>query len=139
MQCSGPSVQFDAWNFGASIGPAADGRIKPDVSYWYDDIFTTTNFGYRTDFGGTSGATPEAAGVLGLMIQVWADNVWETDPVGATVFDRQPTFCEIDLDVIRPLLQTTPDILCSLLNEILQKDFTGIPLNSILGVYKAYR
>ena len=32
----------DSWTSGASIGPAEDGRIKPDVSYWYDGIFTTT-------------------------------------------------------------------------------------------------
>ena len=32
----------DAWAGGASIGPAFDGRIKPDVSYWYDYIYTTT-------------------------------------------------------------------------------------------------
>ena len=35
------STADDAWSGGASIGPAADGRIKPDVSYWYDSIFTT--------------------------------------------------------------------------------------------------
>ena len=34
----------DVWgeaHYGASIGPAKDGRIKPDVSYWYEWIYTT--------------------------------------------------------------------------------------------------
>jgi hypothetical protein len=87
------STTDDAWAGGASIGPAADGRLKPDICYWYDDIYTTTTgSGYTSGFGGTSGATPEAAGVLGLMLQMWADNVWQTDPIGSTVFEKQPHF-----------------------------------------------
>jgi len=83
----------DAWAGGASIGPAADGRIKPDINYWYDSIYTTTTgSGYTSSFGGTSAATPESAGVLGLMLQMWSENVWDTDPVGASVFERQPHF-----------------------------------------------
>jgi hypothetical protein len=81
----------DRWGGGASIGPADDGRLKPDVHYWYDDIYTTTtNSGYTSTFGGTSGATPMVAGVLGLMAEMWADNAWGTDPIGSTVFDRLP-------------------------------------------------
>jgi hypothetical protein len=82
----------DLWN-GASIGPAEDGRIKPDLAYWYDGIFTTTSSSptaYTTGFGGTSAATPLTAGVLGLMVQMWSDNVWNTNPTGGTVFERQP-------------------------------------------------
>jgi hypothetical protein len=87
------STSDDAWAGGASIGPAADGRIKPDINYWYDSIYTTTTGGgYTTSFGGTSAATPEAAGVLGLMLQMWSENVWSTDPAGASVFERQPHF-----------------------------------------------
>jgi hypothetical protein len=83
----------DEWDFGASTGPAEDGRIKPDIHYWYDNIYTTTTGdGYTSTFGGTSGATPESAGVLGLMVQMWSENVWETDPLGSTVFERQPHF-----------------------------------------------
>ncbi len=81
----------DSWTSGASIGPAADGRIKPDIHYWYDSIFTTTTGNtYTTGFGGTSAATPESAGVTGLMVQMWSDNVWGTNPTGTTVFERQP-------------------------------------------------
>ncbi len=87
------STADDAWSGGASIGPAADGRLKPDVSYWYDNIYTTTSgspTSYTTSFGGTSAATPEVAGILGLMVQMWSDNVWGTNPTGTTVFERQP-------------------------------------------------
>ena len=85
------STLDDSWTNGASIGPADDGRIKPDISYWYDGIFTTTTgSGYTSGFGGTSAATPESAGVLGLIVQMWSDNVWGTNPTGTTVFERQP-------------------------------------------------
>ena len=101
----------DAWNFSASIGPAADGRIKPDLSYWYDSIYTTAlGAGYTPSFGGTSAATPVTAGILGLIVQMWADNVWETDPQGATVFERQP-----HASTIKALL----------INNAQQYDFTG--------------
>jgi hypothetical protein len=85
------STADDCWCSGASIGPAEDGRLKPDVSYFYDDTYTTTTGnGYTSGFGGTSGATPTVAGVTGSIIQMWSDNVWGTNPVGSTVFERQP-------------------------------------------------
>jgi hypothetical protein len=73
----------DAWAGGASIGPAADGRIKPDVSNYYDNIFTTSsgsNTSYTTSFGGTSGATPITCGTAGLMFQMWADGIFAGAP-----------------------------------------------------------
>ncbi|MBP1611507.1 MAG: Flagellar hook-length control protein FliK [Acidobacteria bacterium] len=85
------STSDDCWCSGASIGPAEDGRLKPDVAYFYDDTYTTTTGnGYTSGFGGTSGATPTVAGVTGSMIQMWSENVWGTDPEGSTVFERQP-------------------------------------------------
>ena len=33
----------DAWSSSASIGPAADGRLKPDLSNYYDQINTTSS------------------------------------------------------------------------------------------------
>jgi PKD repeat protein len=85
------STADDEWSFGSSIGPAADGRIKPDVSYWYDSIYTTTTGGgYTASFGGTSASTPETAGVVGLIAQMWAENIWGTDPQGTTVFEKLP-------------------------------------------------
>ncbi len=51
----------------ASTGPAADGRIKPELVGPYDSIFTTSgSSGYTSGFGGTSGATPVVAGSVGL-------------------------------------------------------------------------
>jgi serine protease AprX len=84
----------DQWNYGASIGPASDGRIKPDLCSFYDWIFTTTS-GYPTaytdNFGGTSGATPIIAGHFGLFYQMWSDGIFGNDvnPEG-TVFENRP-------------------------------------------------
>jgi hypothetical protein len=64
----------DYWGRAGSIGPAADGRIKPTLCAYYDSIYTT---GYSsssyTQFGGTSGATPINAGHVGLLIELWTD------------------------------------------------------------------
>jgi len=84
----------DAWNYGASIGPASDGRIKPDFCSFYDYILTTTSgspTAYTTTFGGTSGATPIIAGYFGLFFQMWSDGIFgnDVDPSG-TVFDNRP-------------------------------------------------
>ncbi|HEX6851115.1 MAG TPA: S8 family serine peptidase [Candidatus Polarisedimenticolaceae bacterium] len=81
----------DCWCFSGSIGPAADGRIKPDLAYWYDSIYTTTTGGgYTTGFGGTSAATPISAGIGGLIFQMWGANVLGNNPQGATLFDKRP-------------------------------------------------
>ena len=83
----------DCWCNGASIGPASDGRIKPDLSSFYDDIFTVTTgspTSYTSGFGGTSGATPIVAGHIGLFFQMWHEGVFgnTTDP-GQTVFENK--------------------------------------------------
>jgi subtilisin family serine protease len=85
-----PGESDDAWANGASIGPAADGRVKPDLNYWYDAIAAPNPNNTYVNFSGTSAATPEVAGVLGLMLQMWSENVWGTNPEGNTVFERQP-------------------------------------------------
>jgi hypothetical protein len=84
----------DEWNYGGSIGPATDGRIKPDLCSFYDWIFTTTSgspTAYIDNFGGTSGATPIIAGHFGLFYQMWSDGIFgnEVDPQG-TVFENRP-------------------------------------------------
>jgi len=96
--CSWDTVEGcqDSYGCGA-IGPADDGRVKPDVSYFFDQIYTTTtNNAYTTGFNGTSAATPQAAATLGLMLEMWADtsqgglNPWRRAPQGASVFEKQP-------------------------------------------------
>lgn len=81
----------DRWANAGSIGPAEDGRIKPELAYWYDNILTTSRSGYTTGFGGTSAATPETAGHFGLMFQMWNDGIFgnPVDPNG-TVFENRP-------------------------------------------------
>jgi hypothetical protein len=92
------SKSDDSWSGGASIGPAADGRIKPDVASFYDAILCTDVVGaggyasgnYYSSFGGTSGATPIVAGHLGLLYQMWSDRVFGNAAPGATVFENRP-------------------------------------------------
>lgn len=89
------SLSDDRWagsGTPASIGPAADGRMKPDLAHFYDSIHTTTstnNTAYTTSFGGTSAATPITAGHFGLFFQMWHNGVFG-NPTGATVFDSRP-------------------------------------------------
>jgi hypothetical protein len=83
----------DNWGGGASTGPATDGRVKPDLTHFYDNIFTTTtgsSTAYTSSFGGTSGATPIICGHVGLFYEMWADGIFgnAVDP-GATVFDNR--------------------------------------------------
>ncbi len=82
----------DGWG-GASIGPAADGRIKPELTHFYDSIFTTSSTGdntYTSSFGGTSGATPITAGHFGLMYQMWHEEVFPGFGGGSSVFESRP-------------------------------------------------
>ena len=73
-----------------SMGPAADGRTKPDLAHFYDDTYTTTSNAGYTQFGGTSGATPCTAGHFGLLMQMWHEGVFPDHGGGATVFDSRP-------------------------------------------------
>jgi hypothetical protein len=88
----------DCWCSGASIGPASDGRIKPDLCFFYDYTWTTysSGSGYG-EFGGTSGATPSICGYIGLFHQMWSDGIFGnevyppgTGPSGYDVFDNRP-------------------------------------------------
>ncbi|MEZ6014669.1 MAG: S8 family serine peptidase [Planctomycetota bacterium] len=79
----------DAWGGAGSIGPAQDGRLKPDLSYWYDSITSPSSSGGSTEFGGTSAATPMTAGHFGLFYEMWHAGIFGNAP-GATVFDSRP-------------------------------------------------
>jgi serine protease AprX len=82
----------DVWASGASIGPAADLRVKPDLAHSFGDIFTTyatsaTGYG---QFGGTSGATPITAGHAGLLMQMWHQGVFQGFGGASSVFLSRP-------------------------------------------------
>jgi len=80
----------DFWS-GASIGPAGDGRIKPDLAHFFDSILTTTSGSSTTQFSGTSASTPIVAGHFGLFFQMWHNDVWGNAPTGTTVFASRPS------------------------------------------------
>jgi serine protease AprX len=97
----------DRWADGASTGPAADGRIKPDLAHFYDSIFTThnaSNSSYTTGFGGTSAATPITAGHFGIFYQMWHNGLFN-NPTGATVFDSRPRMTTAKAIMINTAIQ----------------------------------
>ena len=86
----------DSWG-GASIGPAEDGRIKPDLASYYDRILATDRVvggyaggNYFSNFGGTSGATPIVAGNLCLLYEMWSNGLFGNPTPGTTPFDNAP-------------------------------------------------
>jgi len=83
----------DCWCSSASIGPADDGRIKPDLWHFYDYTWSpyyTSDTAY-SNFGGTSGATPITAGHMGLLFQMWGDGVFSGGPgQNRDVFNTRP-------------------------------------------------
>lgn len=57
----------------SSRGPATDGRLKPDLAaHGQGQISTDPNNGYQS-FGGTSAASPSAAGVLTQLYQAYKE------------------------------------------------------------------
>lgn len=86
------SFADDRWAGGASVGPAADGRIKPELAHFYDSVHTTSSSSttsYTTSFGGTSAATPITAGHFGIFFQMWHNGVFG-NPTAGSVFESRP-------------------------------------------------
>lgn len=86
----------DSWQNGsASIGPASDGRTKPELCAYYDNIATSaSNGGFSLTFGGTSGATPIVAGHNALTLQMYTDGIFGNtlrNP-GGSRFSNKPHF-----------------------------------------------
>ncbi len=80
------------WNHGGSIGPAEDGRIKPDLAHFYDRVYSTSassDTSYTNNFGGTSAATPIIASYFGIFYQMWHNGIFG-NPTGETVFASRP-------------------------------------------------
>lgn len=69
------------------VGPASDGRVKPDLIHFHDSIFTTFSANGYAVFSGTSASTPIVAGHFGLMFQLWHEGVFPGHGGGASVFD----------------------------------------------------
>jgi serine protease AprX len=84
------SAADDAWANGGSIGPAADGRIKPDISSFYDSTLAANNSGGYSNFSGTSNATPVTAGHFGILFQMWADGIFGNPLTSWDVFANKP-------------------------------------------------
>lgn len=95
------SAVDDSWAGGSgSTGPAADGRIKPDLCSYYDEIHTSDRSGgagyspsnHTGSFGGTSGATPIVAGANALAIQMYTDFIFGNTPrvSGGSRFQNRP-------------------------------------------------
>ncbi|MGP1345738.1 MAG: S8 family serine peptidase [Phycisphaerales bacterium] len=84
----------DCWCGNASRGPAEDGRIKPDLVLYYDNIFTVDD-GNDSDYGSfccTSAATPEVAGYIALFLQMWHEGfIPGYGASGSTVFASRPS------------------------------------------------
>jgi serine protease AprX len=81
----------------ASYGPASDGRIKPDLCGPHEHIYTTDGVGgkgYRSGdyvtkgsdgrYGGTSAAAAVVAGAVGIVYQMYQENLFGNNPSGDT-------------------------------------------------------
>ncbi|MEZ6232659.1 MAG: GC-type dockerin domain-anchored protein [Phycisphaerales bacterium] len=74
-----------------STGPAQDGRVKPDLASFYDNVFSAWDGGTTstTQFSGTSSATPTQCSTIGLIFEMWADGIFGNTVGGGSVFDER--------------------------------------------------
>lgn len=112
----------DNWTNSGSIGPALDGRLKPDICAYYDSVLTSDRTGasgyatgdYYSSFGGTSAATPIVAGHVGLLMQMFTDGLFHNPlPMPATDQFRFEN---------KPHMTTSKALLC---NTAAQYTFSG--------------
>ncbi len=94
---------------GTSIGPAEDGRIKPDLCFFYDDTRAASNGSNSsyTAFGGTSGATPSIAGYAGLFHQMWHEGVWPGYGGRSNVWESRPSYHVVKAALINTAFRYT--------------------------------
>lgn len=125
----------DNWNSpntgsAGSIGPANDGRMKPEVAAYYDSVLTSDITGvydsqnveqggysptnYYTAFSGTSSATPIVNGHVGIVQEMFTDGLFGNElPLPATPANRFAN---------RPHMSTVKALLC---NTAAQYTFSG--------------
>ena len=120
----------DTWT-SASIGPAADGRLKPEICAYYENVLTsdrTSNAGYNTTagvagnyytgFSGTSSATPIVNGHVGIIQEMFTNGLFGNPlPLPATPANRWQN---------RAHASTTKALLC---NTAAQYAFSGVAHN----------
>jgi len=101
----------------ASFGPAADGRLKPDICAYYDGVLTSDRSGtsgynpsiapvgnYYASFSGTSAATPICAGHMGIIHEMFTDGLFGNPlPLPATPANRFEN---------KPHMSTSKALLC---------------------------
>ena len=93
IESNGTLTRADDFVSNACFGPAADGRIKPDLSHFYSGVFCAHGAGdtsYISNFGGTSNATAVVSGHFGLLFQLWHLGEWGNSALGSTVFANRP-------------------------------------------------
>ena len=98
---------------GTSMGPAQDGRIKPDMCGYYDSIYSTSgSTTYTTSFSGTSGATPIVSGHVGLILEMYTDGYFghAAAPSWQDRFDYKPHFSTTKALLINTARQYDPAI-----------------------------
>ena len=98
---------------GTSMGPATDGRIKPDLCGYYDLIYTTNGAtSYQSNFGGTSGATPMVCGHVGLTLEMFTqgDFGYPAAPGWQNRFPYKPHFTTAKALIINTARQYDPAI-----------------------------
>jgi serine protease AprX len=125
----------DVWT-SASIGPASDGRLKPEICAYYENVLTSDRTGtsgyntssgvagdYTPSFSGTSSATPIVNGHVGLIQEMFTDGLFGNPlPMPATPANRFAN---------RPHMATVKALLT---NSAAQYTFSGTTAN--LSRYK---
>ncbi|GJM24901.1 MAG: hypothetical protein DHS20C16_13160 [Phycisphaerae bacterium] len=120
------------WGGSGSIGPMTDGRIKPDLCHFWDSIRTTSsNGGYTSSFGGTSGACPIVAGHFGLFYEMWADGLFGNPVSGGTVFAERPHASTAKA----MLINTANSYAFSGLGDDLTRTHQGWGLPNVMNIY----
>lgn len=71
--CVGGSLRDRSYWPGSSVGPTADGRTKPDVAALGSSVHAQTAEGNYINVSGTSMSTPQIAGCMALLKQLYPE------------------------------------------------------------------